>query len=78
MPVVRRQGSIILISQHHFEWPPNYPKAGHHAKHFRDVVLGTARQGTVVSEFEVELYSLLVGDNVQDGAGLIAGYEHDG
>jgi hypothetical protein len=75
LPVVRRQGSIILISQHHFERPPNYPKAGHHAKHFRDVVLGAARQGTVVSEFEVEL---LVGDNVQDGAGLRAGYEHDG
>jgi hypothetical protein len=50
-PVIRSERSVIIVSQHQLQWPPDDPKARNHAQHFDNVILGATRKSAVVSEF---------------------------
>jgi hypothetical protein len=53
-PVIRSERSVIIVSQHQLQWPPDDPKARNHAEHFDNVILGATRKSAVVSEFWCE------------------------
>lgn len=53
-PVIRSERSVIIVSQHQLQWPPDDPKARNHAQHFDNVILGATRKSAVVSEFWCE------------------------